>query len=306
MTEEGINLITGESLCSEIKRLVEKTIVTQKEIKKQLRCARLQLATLHILRIVSYLIIIGFLSKKLSNKLSNLLIYQYNHVEKLKDKLLDLKVVLSYKDRKCKDNLHNVTKWVECCGCWKKITENRKLYLIHRTSILSRSKNRSYSELNIIKSDFYYSQEKQHYITCDIPIINLPKIGNREVYIYPSFILVLTDARFLAKENKVTVLPIGELTILSQIVKHAEEDVLSPGSKVLEYTWKKVNENGTKDLRYKDNYQIPVIEYCVISIDIGQEYNACFMLCLSSLAHKFQEELSSYIKLVSNETDKLR
>jgi hypothetical protein len=52
-----------------------------------------------------------------------------------------------------------------------------------------------------------------------------------------------------------------ELGIEFQAVQFIEEEVVPPDSQIVGETWAKVNKNGTPDLRFRDNYRIPICLY---------------------------------------------
>ena len=50
-----------------------------------------------------------------------------------------------------------------------------------------------------------------------------------------------------------------------EIAKVLDEGIIPDDSKVIGQTWAKVNKNGKPDLRFKDNYTIPIVGYGSLS-----------------------------------------
>ncbi|MBE6341348.1 MAG: DUF4236 domain-containing protein [Bacteroidales bacterium] len=83
--------------------------------------------------------------------------------------------------------------------------------------------------------------------------------GRYQYYIYPHIIVKAKSSM------EFSILPIQECAMhfgtISETIRHAPSD-----AKVLGYTYEKVNKDGSKDLRYKDNCKLTIVEYGIIEI----------------------------------------
>ncbi|AOD14823.1 hypothetical protein VB151_19945 [Xanthomonas fragariae] len=50
-------------------------------------------------------------------------------------------------------------------------------------------------------------------------------------------------------------------TTQCHVVRFIEDEVVPPDAAVVGQTWAKVNKNGSRDMRFRDNNQIPIVQY---------------------------------------------
>lgn len=101
----------------------------------------------------------------------------------------------------------------------------------------------------------------------------VPRLGNAnggEIYLYPAFVL------YFVSEHQFALLEYSELLMMCGKMRFIEDEGVPHDSRVVEQVWAKANKNGSPDLRFKDNRQIPVAEYgeIVLKSDTGlhEEY----------------------------------
>ncbi|MGJ4754740.1 hypothetical protein [Leptospira kmetyi] len=79
-------------------------------------------------------------------------------------------------------------------------------------------------------------------------------VGSQTLYFYPD--------RILIQDKKATgALLYENLQIIPEVGHFLEEEGVPKDSKVIGKTWKYVNKNGSPDRRFKNNYEIPIVQY---------------------------------------------
>ena len=78
--------------------------------------------------------------------------------------------------------------------------------------------------------------------------------GKQQLYFFPDRILVFHGSR-------VGAVPYSDLQVAASTSKFVEEGAVPTDSVVVGQTWKYINKSGGPDRRFKDNRQIPVVEY---------------------------------------------
>lgn len=100
----------------------------------------------------------------------------------------------------------------------------------------------------------------------------LIKLKKEKLYILPDIIIIINKKvvnAFNIKDLKITVSDINFI-----------EDIAPNDAEILSYTWQFVNNNGTPDKRYKNNRQLPICHYGVLSFQTDAGFNT--KLCISN------------------------
>jgi hypothetical protein len=85
--------------------------------------------------------------------------------------------------------------------------------------------------------------------------MSFQNINGEDILIYPGVaIMPRADGAF-------ALIDLRELRLESEAVRFVEEDAVPNDAAVVGETWAKVNKNGTPDLRFRDNYRIPICLY---------------------------------------------
>lgn len=80
-------------------------------------------------------------------------------------------------------------------------------------------------------------------------------VNGEDILIYPGMaIMPRSDGAF-------ALIDLRELRLEFDAVQFIEEEAVPSDAKVVGATWAKVNKDGSRDLRFRDNYQIPICLY---------------------------------------------
>ena len=85
-----------------------------------------------------------------------------------------------------------------------------------------------------------------------------PRLGNAnggDLYLYPAFVVYFVDASTFA------LLEISEVQLEVERWRFHEEEAVPADAEVVGSTWLKTNKDGSPDRRFRDNRQIPVVQY---------------------------------------------
>lgn len=80
-------------------------------------------------------------------------------------------------------------------------------------------------------------------------------VNGEDILLYPGM------AMMPRPDGAFALIDLRELQIAFQAVQFIEEEAIPADTKVVGETWAKVNKNGTPDLRFRDNYRIPICLY---------------------------------------------
>src|SRR4029077_2832224 len=93
--------------------------------------------------------------------------------------------------------------------------------------------------------------------SCDLlqweqKVPHLPNAKGGDLFLYPGFIL------YRAAKEAFSVIDFHDVNVTGAFVKFQEEEGVPRDSAVVGQTWAKANKNGTRDMRFVNNYEIPI------------------------------------------------
>ena len=83
----------------------------------------------------------------------------------------------------------------------------------------------------------------------------LGNVNGEDIYIYPGFVMMRSPGQNFA------LIDVRDLAVELTLSQFVEEGQVPQDSEVIDHTWTKTNKDGSPDRRFRDNYQIPVVQY---------------------------------------------
>ncbi len=157
---------------------------------------------------------------------------------------------------------------------FKKLSQSQKIWHIIRARKLNYServqRRISYTtEVDRVKVEF--GQRILPEIKTKYEVLWLQNRNGHDLYFYPNFLIMYSS------QEKYAIIDYADLQLAYRSTTFVETESVPRDSKVVDYTWYKVNKNGTPDRRFKDNYRIPIAAYGELLITnssgIQEEYN---------------------------------
>jgi hypothetical protein len=101
--------------------------------------------------------------------------------------------------------------------------------------------------------------------TCDLiqweqKVPHLQNVNGGDLFLYPGFIL------YRAAREAFSVIAFHDVKGNAVAVKFQEEQGVPKDSKVIGQTWAKCNQDGSRDKRFVNNYQIPIVLYASLAL----------------------------------------
>lgn len=130
---------------------------------------------------------------------------------------------------------------------------------------------RSFASAAIVRTRVVFSRESPAALRTDGQPLKLQNANGGDLFIYPVFAIIARDHAF-------DVVDIADVTMRFVRVRFAETEHVPPDAERAGHTWARVNSDGGRDRRFKDNYQIPVALYGGIALEsttgLREEYQA--------------------------------
>lgn len=141
-------------------------------------------------------------------------------------------------------------------SAWKNLFECEKVWNVKQTSSTNDIRRNAGASTLINRSTSLLSQKPPFYLECNYPILSFSNNNEK--------ILILPDKLLIIKNGKIGVLSFDDISFDISSSNFIEDGSVPSDAKILGYTWKYVNKNGSPDKRFKDNKQIPKCQYGVI------------------------------------------
>ena len=112
------------------------------------------------------------------------------------------------------------------------------------------------------------------------------------IYVYPGF-LVMFDS-----EKNFGILELKKIDILFNETNFIESEQRPVDSEIVKYVWEKANKNGSRDKRFADNRQLPVMKYGEITFFKRGAIYEKYMFSNSKKADEFISDFSKFLKSI--------
>ncbi len=147
------------------------------------------------------------------------------------------------------------------------------------------------------------SREEVNFMLKDYPFIRtaepafcLNTATGHDIYIYSAFIMVTTP------KDEISLYDIRDVIYHFRPQRFLEDKKTIPAdSKIIDNVWFKVNKDGTPDMRFKGNYQTPVVHYGLLNLKINGSAEQLYHVSNLEAAQHFSDEFASYIALLKND-----
>lgn len=222
----------------------------KKELASDLRKASRALSVTKAKKILSYVFLYGLINKNFPKNSDRDIKAQQEAIEAIKRMIekcyINLEIDFDIEIKK---------KFEKVYESFKKLTTSHKIWDITSAHFQDRVAMRSSASTIVSRREVHFALKSIPYIQSHYQALYLKNANGADFYIYPTFIVMYTD------ENNFAIIGIDELNFQQSYTRFTETSAVPKDTRIIGQTWAKVNKNGTRDKRFKSNYQIPVVRY---------------------------------------------
>lgn len=159
------------------------------------------------------------------------------------------------------------------------------------------TETKSAAKSSIDRKEVRFTFDDNDFILSEHSAFHLENADGDNLYIYPAFILQLNNL------GAITLIDLQDLRFRFHRQRFLEEKSTTPSdSQVVDYTWAKVNKDGSPDKRFVGNYQIPVVEYGAFEFSTNSGLREVYYISNVQLAEKFANEFRKYLSFLTPTT----
>jgi len=277
------SLLTSTSLDElkeSLKEVYNDRIELQKEIKNTIR----EINIGNIKYTITCLFIIGFFIKSLKETIA-----------KKKEYLTDIKEQLnkSFINIDMHFNNESEIKYNNMLNAYKSLLTSEVIWDITSAITQDTRVNRSAASTVVTRQKVKFKFDNIDIIKCSHQAFHFENRNGGDLYIYPAFLIVSSNKKDFA------LIDLKDATLSFSEQRFLEQDKIPSDSKIISKTWAKVNKNGSKDKRFKDNYEIPVVRYGNLSIKSATGLNETYAFSSYEKSQEFIVHFKDYQNFIN-------
>ncbi|WP_405199363.1 DUF4236 domain-containing protein [Christiangramia sp. LLG6405-1] len=284
-----VNEITSRDMM-EIKEAIIMAGNQRAELKKDLAKVRskLNLTRLHL--VISYIFLYGLIFK-IANKIREDIAAQKLAILQLRQEIGHCYVNLDIDfDEEFQNSYNQLRKQ------FSSLCNSYKIWDVTSEQYQDRIATRSSAKNLVHKKEIRFYISSLEFIKCKFDALVFKNANGADLYLYPNFVVMYTSPL------KFAIIGIDELEFHYRHVRFTETGTVPKDSQIIDYTWTKVNKNGSRDKRFKANYQIPVVKYGEIRLKSYTGLNEEYQFSNYELSNDFGDAFLQFQEMIKNST----
>lgn len=235
------------------------------ELKNDLLKIQTALGTSKLKLTLSYVLLYGLINKAIPERLKTDIETQKKAIEQAIDQIENCYVKL---DIDFDPDIRR--KYDRLLESFKYLISSHKIWDVTSAHFQDRVAARSSASTVVSKREVKFELRSLPDIKSDIKALYFKNANGADFYFYPSFIVMYVD------KTNFAIIGLHEIELQQSYVRFTETGSVPRDSKTIDWTWAKVNKNGTPDKRFNNNYRIPVVRYGLINLrtrtGVNEEY----------------------------------
>jgi hypothetical protein len=248
MTSSGLN---------QFKELLLATQVRERDIRTDVRRARWQYALSWTGRALAWTTLASVVFKAVRAKAEQAVVLRRSEIATLRSNLVASRISISFDMETEVADPHR--RMIEA---FDQLSGSGGSWALQTSQQIDRVKARSMSGTVVARRSTRLARRTDALVdTTDLPMALSIQNGRSTAYFYPDFVLVVNAAR-----SDFALVDLKELDVGFALTQFTETDPVPGDAKMVRKVWAKSNKNGTRDRRFKDNRELPVMLYGDLSL----------------------------------------
>jgi|GEM_PF-1386322 hypothetical protein len=269
MTSSGLN---------QFKDLLVATYMREREIRADIKKARLQHAFSWTARALSWGMLVSVVSKSVRARTDRAVALRKVEISTLSSNLAASRISISFDMDTAVADPHR-----RMLEAFDQIANSEGCWALKTSQGIDRVKARSMASTVVDRNVTYLARRTDSLVdTADLPLALPVQNGRSTAYFYPGFVLIVDIAR-----SDFAIIDLKELNINYSSVSFTESERMPRDAKLVGKVWAKSNKDGSRDRRFKDNRELPVMLYGELGLKTSGGLNEAFMFSRSNPCEAF-------------------
>ena len=285
--ESALRLITSDSLLP-IQLRLEETWLQKANIGSEYIKARSKRRWLGVKRILSILLIFGLFIKSLKIAHKKAIETEVQAKKEFDEFTIEPEFSMAPAVVETLDEIQDaLAEIIQCHVTWEITSQNT-------SDRREQVKNRSYGNITTESVRINTGFSRCLLFTDDKEYLSFHLSDRAIIFFFPAFLILYRDTHDFALIDYADI-----ETDYTNILK-PERAGYPNDARFIEYTWDKVNKNGQPDKRFKDNRQIPVVEYLDLFLISQTGLSRGFRFSNVEIGERFQKILDIYVNFMKD------
>lgn len=278
--------ITSESLLGLHQAVIDAT-QQREELRKDAASIKQSLASINLIALLAKIVLIYFFVAPIRKSLQSGITARREALEEVYQSIENSSVSLSVAmNDDCR------TSFRACQDAFDRLSACQFAWDITSASDVDQVRSRSATSISFDRSLTTCRRKALPGITSpELPLVFLNRNG-ADIYIYPGF-FVMYDA-----PSRMGILDMTELEVDYQPNHFIEKEAVPKDSKRVGEVWEKSNKDGSRDRRYLENRQFPVMEYGEVTFRSTSGIYEKYMFSDAEAAKSFVDSLLEFKNLI--------
>jgi hypothetical protein len=202
--------------------------------------------------------------------------------------LIECKVIIEVKFDSVLTPIYN-----EICYNFERLQASEFCWDVTASVQINRIKERSYAGTSISRKPVSVKKASLDFVESEHLAFRFINANGADLYLFPAFLLVFRSSIDFA------LIDYRFLSIKYFNVRFVEEQTLPKDTNIVGSTWKYVNKDGSRDRRFSNNCQIPIVLYGEIHFTSPQGLNEAYEFSNTESARAFVESMLKYQQAIS-------
>lgn len=190
------------------------------------------------------------------------------------------------------DSLHtdiDETQYEKLISLFEQVSRSNKIWNI--VSVKQNTETKSSASNHVDKKEVNFSITNIDAIYSKFKALYFKNLNGPDLFIYPSFLLTFTNS------GGILLTDIKELFFNFRQQRFIEPKSSIPSdSIIIDSVWERVNKDGSPDLRFKGNYQTPVVRYGLFEFTNSNEIDTIYHISNYEISENFANIFQKVIK----------
>ncbi|MFC3023472.1 hypothetical protein ACFODT_06520 [Vibrio zhugei] len=167
------------------------------------------------------------------------------------------------------------------------VLDTQKMWDITTSQSIDRVAERTTANNVIERKAVSFKRVHNSKIQCNYKAIYFENANGGDLQLFPQFL-------FIEKDNDFALIDLLDVDIDFNLTNFIETEIVPSDAEVIDHTWAKSNKDGSRDKRFADNYQIPVVQYGELHLSSKSGLNEVYMLSNPESAFGFKKMFDEY------------
>jgi hypothetical protein len=185
----------------------------------------------------------------------------------------------------------------QICHSFESLQSSQFCWDVTSSVQIDRVKERSSAATTIYRKPVSIKKSSLDFVESELPALQFVNANGADLYLFPAFMIAFRSKTDFA------LVDYHDLIIEYSNVRFVEEQTVPKDAALQGYTWKYVNKNGSRDMRFSNNYQIPILLYGEVHFASSQGLNEAYEFSNAESTQAFVAEFLKFKAAITGEPE---